>query len=252
MITNIEDDINIRTFVNFLLLGRTGTGKSTLLNLLLEEMKSLEGGNGFSTTSKNIIVYKKKGFPFRFYDVKGIENEKTAENHFKLMTQFNVNNYISYDSINVIFYCIEYKDTWTIFEEIEFKVFEKLIKFEKPIIFIITKTPYDPNIISKNNKLEINRENERNIIINAIKDLIKYSFNNIKKENESQKLEKEIPNTEDDEQKFIDKYIKIFFVNLVRMKKEVPVPVFGIDKVLSSLSELVLKNKWDDLEFAWN
>ena len=36
------------------------------------------------------------------------------------------------------------------------------------------------------------------------------------------------------------------------MKKEVPVPVFGIDKVLSSLSELVLKNKWDDLEFAWN
>ena len=78
-------------------------------------------------------------------------------------------------------YCIEYKDTGTIFEEIEFKVFEKLIKFDIPIIFIITKTPYDPNIISKNNKLEINRENERNIIINAIKDLIKYYFNNIKK-----------------------------------------------------------------------
>ena len=156
MITNIEDDINITIFVNFLLLGRTGTGKSTLINFLLEEMKSLEKGNGFSTTSKNIIVYKKKGFPFRFYD----ENEKTAENHFKLMTQFNVNNYISYDSINVIFYCIEYKDTGTIFEEIEFKVFEKLIKFDIPIIFIITKTPYYPDIISKINKLEVKKMRE--------------------------------------------------------------------------------------------
>ena len=88
---NIEDDTNITTFVNILLLGRSWAGKSKLINLLLEEMKSLEGGNGFSTTSKNIIVYKKRGFPIRFYNVKGIENKKTVENYFKILTDLNDN-----------------------------------------------------------------------------------------------------------------------------------------------------------------
>ena len=49
---NIEDETDIIIFVNFLLLGRSGAGKSKLINLLLEEMKSIEGGTGFSTTSK--------------------------------------------------------------------------------------------------------------------------------------------------------------------------------------------------------
>ena len=38
--------------MNILLLGESGAGKSTLLNLIVGEKKSLEGGNGFSTTSK--------------------------------------------------------------------------------------------------------------------------------------------------------------------------------------------------------
>ena len=49
---NIEEETDITIFVNFLLLGRSGAGKSKLINLLLEEMKSIEGGTGFSTTSK--------------------------------------------------------------------------------------------------------------------------------------------------------------------------------------------------------
>ena len=49
---------------------------------------------------------------------------------------------------------------------------------------IITETPYYPDIISKINKIEV-KKNERNININAIKNLIKYSFNNNKIENDS-------------------------------------------------------------------
>ena len=70
----IEDDIDISVFINILFLGRSGSGKSTLINLLLGEKKSIEGGTGFSTTSKDLIIYKKKSVPIRFYDVKGIEN----------------------------------------------------------------------------------------------------------------------------------------------------------------------------------
>lgn len=56
ILVKLEDDINIPVFINILLLGRSGAGKSTLLNLLLDEKKSIEGGTGFSTTSK-IFLY---------------------------------------------------------------------------------------------------------------------------------------------------------------------------------------------------
>ena len=231
VIVNIEDDTDITLFVNFLLLGRTGAGKSKLINLLLEEMKSIEGGTGFSTTSKKIIVYKKSGFPIRFYDVKGIENDETSENYDKIMAYFNIMNNISHESINIIFYCIEYKKNGTIIEEMEFKLFQKLINFDIPIFFIITKTPYNPDKPCSKKKTEQSRKNERDIIINAINHLVLSAFNN-----------------KNDGKKFIDNYIKIFFVNLVRVEEEIPIPVFGIDKVLSFLSELVPKKDWNELK----
>ena len=233
---NIEDDTNITIFVNILLLGMTGVGKSKLINLLLEEMKSIEGGSGFSTTSKNILVYKKHGFPIRFYDVKGIENGETLENYNKIIKDFNIKNFISNESLNTIFYCVEYKETGTIFLELENKLFEKLIKFDIPIFFIITKTEHDPSQKSKKKKIEIKREKDRKRIENAIYDLIQTSFKKNNRENEAQK--------------YIARYIKIYFVNLVRIEKEPPIPVFGIDKVLSDFSEMVPKEEWDELELA--
>ena len=76
-----------------------------------------------------------------------MENEEAVENYYKILSDFNIKNNISYDSLNAIFYCLEYKINGTIIEKMENKVFEKLINFDIPIIFIITKTPYD---LSKN------------------------------------------------------------------------------------------------------
>ena len=140
----IEDDTKNAVFINILLLGRSGAGKSTLTNLLLDEKKSIEGGTGFSMTSKNILVYQKKDAPIRLYDVKGIENEETIKNYAKILKKFNGKDSASKDCINGIFYCMQYK-TGTIIEEMENKIFEHLIEFEIPILFIITKCPYDPN-----------------------------------------------------------------------------------------------------------
>ena len=251
-------------------------------------MKSLEGGSGSSTTSKKIIVYKKSNYPIRFYDVKGTENQNTVDNYYKIMTQFNDNDCISHDSINVIFYCIEYKKDGTIIQQMENILFEKLINCNIPIYFIITKTPHNPD------EDEDEIQNAKEKIENNINSLIKESFRNNKVENDKHKIEeknekkgekieendkqnieendeqkienpgqnierkeKKLENDEqklDDEQKlendaqqFIDKYTKIFFVNLVREKKN---PIFGIDKVLSSLSELVPEKDWNDLEEA--
>ena len=177
VLINIEDDTDITIFVNFLLLGRSGSGKSKLANTLLEEMKSIEGGaTGFSTTSKKIIIYKKKKYPLRFYDVKGIESDKTSKNYEEIMKYFNIKRNISYESINTIFYCIQYTTNGTIIEEAEYNLFDKLIQFEILIIFIITKTPYDPDKKAEDEDMENDLIIERETIESEIKKMIKNSF----------------------------------------------------------------------------
>ena len=172
---------------------------SPKINILLGEKKSLEGGNGVSTTSKNIIVYKKSGVPIRLYDVKGVEDVATLENYAKILTIFNGKKNKSNDSINAIFYCIEYKNG-TIIEEMEKKLFEKLINFDIQIIFIITKTPYDARKKHKNKNTEKAREMERNIIQFTIKCMIKKLFKN---ENEGEE--------------FLKNYVHFYFVNFYYM-----------------------------------
>lgn len=236
----IEDDIDISIFINILFLGRSGSGKSTLINQLLGEKKSIEGGTGFSTTSKDLIIYKKKCVPIRFYDVKGIENEKTLNNYSKILINYNENVKKSIDSLHAIFYCIEFK-TGTIIEEMEFKIFDELINFDIPIIFIITKTPYAPFEENEANKKIIKkvketRENEKNRIKNGIKCQIIESFFKFKKNKE-------------EGEKFIENYVKFFFVNLVRIDSIYPpVPVFGIDNVLSFFENSVPEENWKELE----
>ena len=128
---NLETSINNETetdspiFINILLIGKTGSGKTTLINLILEEKKSLEGGIGISTTSKNILVYKKSNLALRFYDIKGLEDEKTLKNYVKILKDFNSNNNHSSDIINAIFYCKQYGDE-TIIEEPERKIIDEL------------------------------------------------------------------------------------------------------------------------------
>ena len=199
-------------------------------------MKSIEGGTGFSTISKNIIVYKKNRFPIRFYDVKGIENEETLDNYANILKELNPDKLCASDSIHSIFYCKEYTNG-TVVEEMENRIFKKLINCQIPIYFIITKTPYDASRKSMNPNIENKRKNQESIIENALYDLIKTLFNE----------------REDDAQRFIENYIKIYYVNLINTESaEPPIPAFGIDKVLSSFSELVPEKLWNEQELACN
>ena len=220
--------------MNILLLGKSGAGKSTLLNQILGEKKSLEGGGtGFSTTSKNIQIFRKEGVPIRIYDARGIEDEDSKKNYMKILNEFNGILKKSNDSLNAIFFLIKY-NTATVIEKIYLDIFEKLIDYNVPILFIITKTPYDNTKKSADKMKRKKRESDKNKIENAIEKTIKDAFANKNRGNESKD--------------FINDFVKIFFVNLVKDdSSDNPVPVFGIDEVLSFFNKLVPQQNWEVL-----
>ena len=143
------DDTNITDYINIMFLGRSGVGKSSLINYILDEKKSLEVGTGFSTTSKNIIIYQKQNIPLSIYDIKGIESEESIQNQINILS--NDKEYPK----NAIFYCLEYSGG-TVILDMEKKLFEKLVELEIPIIFVITKcifNPYEKDKYSELNKI---------------------------------------------------------------------------------------------------
>jgi hypothetical protein len=153
------------------------------------------------------------------------------------MEKFKMKEEISYESINAIFYCIEYKDSGTIIYNCEKKLFEKLIQFEIPIIFIITKTPYDPEKPASDPEIENEKAGRKKVINTAINVMIEKSFEKINKKN--------------DAEKFIKDNTKIVYVNLVKKKREYDtLPIFGINKILTHLSKLVPEDNWEKLKEA--
>ena len=184
---------------------------------MLDEKKSIEGGTGLPTTSKNVIIYQKENIPLRFYDVKGIENDKTLQNQIEILDNLlekpkNV--------INVILYLIEYKSS--IVNDNDKKLFKKLVKYKIPILFVITKSPFNPY----NSKISVEKKPIFDRIRNTIESTIKEIFRQEKKENES-KI-------------FIKENTRFYYIN-----KE---PLFGFDKLLSFFTEAVSKEDWDKLE----
>ena len=110
-------------------------------------IKDIERGKGNPSLQTLQKILNVLGIPLRFYDLRGIENEETLNYYVNIMSKYNGKDVNSSDNINAIFYTMDYKKEGTIIEKMEEKIFEQLVKFERPILFIITKYPYPPNEI---------------------------------------------------------------------------------------------------------
>ena len=144
---NIENDHNFCKidYLSIILVGRSGVGKSTLINSMLKEDLAEEGAGDIVTTIQE--SYQNKIIPFlRFIDTRGIElkkkygpnqilkntndliekEKKTVENNKQ-----NFNNYIQ-----CIWYCIKDSNI----ENKEIEVINNLIKQNKNIPLIIVCT----------------------------------------------------------------------------------------------------------------
>ena len=170
---NLEEDYYSKlVYINILILGGIGNGKSTLLNsvLKLDESQGAKTGVGNSITkeTKGYTSYKE---PYlRIYDTKGFESNSNYEQVMKEFQDFiqnPINKGNFKDIIHCIWYCVNNR-----FNDYEI---DGLIKFQEkypekalPIIIVITKDMDS----EKDKEMEIEVKNclkKRNLVANVLR-----------------------------------------------------------------------------------
>jgi GTP-binding protein EngB required for normal cell division len=150
-INNEKQDININSHVglfNIIVLGKPGTGKSTLINVLSKNKRSLEGRGASGT--KKIIKYNIKDYNISLYDTPGFELDKDIDKTKKFINNLQKNLRQGKHQINMAFYLISggARD----FYENEKIILKTLMENNIPTFFLLT---FSPNLEKGNEFKEI-------------------------------------------------------------------------------------------------
>lgn len=140
----IQSECPSLTNLNIIIMGKTGVGKSTLINKIFQENLA-NTGQGKPVTQE-MKVYSKDNIPFKIYDTKGLELGEKAqlevkEEIFKTIKEQNNKMDIS-ESIHCILYCINANADRLEDEELNWiKTFSDETKCTNvPIILVLTKS----------------------------------------------------------------------------------------------------------------
>ena len=146
-----ENEFNIK-YLTIMLLGKSGVGKSTLINqfLKLEEKKAKTGAGNFQTTLTEI--YTSKSVPFlRLVDTRGIElNKGFGAKEVKEQAERFIKSQLNNGNMNDFVHCFWYCITGARFEQAEIDLLKDLRNSYKdnniPIIFVYTQATDDEQI----------------------------------------------------------------------------------------------------------
>ncbi len=129
---NIET--NLKYTLNFFVTGNPGTGKSTLINLLLNEKRAKES-TGINATNK-IVKFNKKNTSLSFYDTPGFTSGKDVDSTIKILKNKAQQMDIYKDKIHGILYVLNSRLVRSMdLNEIDFIKF--LLGYDIPIFFVI-------------------------------------------------------------------------------------------------------------------
>jgi GTP-binding protein EngB required for normal cell division len=134
IINNEKKNINMNSHVglfNIIVLGRPGTGKSTLINILSNQKRSLEG-RGESVTKK-MIKYIIKDYNISLYDTPGFELDKDINEIIQFINNVQKHLIQRKNQINMAFYLIT--EGARDFYDNEKKI---LMEYNIPIFFLLT------------------------------------------------------------------------------------------------------------------
>lgn len=127
---------------NILLIGKTGTGKSTLLNAVFTK-ELAKTGTGKPIT-EDIRQYTLPDYPITVYDSPGLELSGRVIKRLKQDVTKLINNQRRLpieNHIHVIWFCIS--DQSSRFEDAEEEWIKDLVKQKLPVIVVLTQT-FDP------------------------------------------------------------------------------------------------------------
>lgn len=140
-----EDEIRLMDPINIMVIGKTGVGKSTLINNIFREQLARTGTGKPVTTHLQKIT--KEGVPIMLYDTKGLELNQTVIEDVRSEVRSEIKRLRDYgevkDQIHVVWYCINAAgNRMESFEEGWIRELSQTI----PVVIVLTQSIQDENV----------------------------------------------------------------------------------------------------------
>ena len=142
LLNKTQTEVDKMQPLNVLVAGKTGSGKSTLINALFRENLATTGA-GLPITQQ-LVRITKEGVPLTLYDTKGLE--LTAESQREVLASLSdllieKRQGDPRDKIHVVYYCLN--STMARIEAMEIDIIKTLAQYV-PVILVLTQQ-LDPN-----------------------------------------------------------------------------------------------------------